>query len=423
MASAAPPSNSTEMVGLMPPPPGHTPDFYSITPIQNTFTVVFAVFWGLATVALILRVYTRAYIVKAIGWDEPLLIAAWAVTFVFGIMSIKTFPYGFGRHLYDVSMSQLASYFEYLLILAFTYIWPPTLTKLSILVLYWRISPERYFRWAIIATAFILISYTVAITAIFAGPCNPSLGTPESAVCLNNVAVSQAVINIVTDGMMIVMPLPTIHALHMPLKQKITVGIILGLGSGACIASIVRVAYVRAMVDNPDVTFTQCSAAVWSLVEMNLGVLCNSLAVMKPFIRRHLPKLLSLTGSNGGSGKNTDGSYAKKSKSKTSGLHSKGSRWGHSYQLHSVGKAGSKMDESVTGTTVTMGRASTEGSGSGKNGMGGAKVKDIVVDHEFAVEFDVQRGNGGRDVQTTTGKGDSTDSILRNMQYPAHQPV
>lgn len=321
-------------------------------------------------------------------------------------------------------MEQLGGYFQYLLILAYTYMWPPTLTKLSILVLYWRISPERYFRIGIIAVAFILIAYTVTLTALFAGPCNPNLGTPESAVCLNNIAVSQAVLNIVTDGIMIIMPIPTIHALHMPLKQKITVGIILALGSGACIASIIRVAYVRAMVDNPDVTFTQCSAAVWSLVEMNLGVMCNSLAALKPFLRRHLPSLLSLTGTNGSGSKTPgDGSYAKKSKSK-SALHSKGSRWGHSYQLHSVGKAGSGMDDStmVTNTTATMGRPSNDGKTSN------ARAKDIVVDHEFAVDFEVQRGKNGERVAADaitngTGKGDSTDSILKTMQYPAHQPV
>ena len=118
-----------------------------------------------------------------------------------------------------------------LLALALTYIWPPTLTKLSILVLYWRISPDRVFRTCIIATAVVLIAYTATFTALFAGPCNPLLGTPESAVCLNNIAVAQAVLNIVTDGVIIVLPIPTIHNLNMALKQRVTVGLILGLGS------------------------------------------------------------------------------------------------------------------------------------------------------------------------------------------------
>lgn len=118
-----------------------------------------------------------------------------------------------------------------LLVLALTYIWPPTLTKLSILVLYWRISPDRVFRICIIATAVVLIGYSATFTGLFCGPCSPLLGTPESAVCLNNIAVSQAILNIVTDGVIIILPIPTIHHLNMALKQRVTVGLILGLGS------------------------------------------------------------------------------------------------------------------------------------------------------------------------------------------------
>lgn len=87
------------------------------------------------------------------------------------------------------------------------------------------------FRICIVITAVVLIGYSVTFSALFAGPCNPNLGTPESALCLNNIAVAQAVLNIVTDGVIILLPIPTIHGLNMGLKQRITVGLILGLGS------------------------------------------------------------------------------------------------------------------------------------------------------------------------------------------------
>ncbi|EAQ86420.1 hypothetical protein CHGG_07673 [Chaetomium globosum CBS 148.51] len=325
----------TAMVGLMPAPLGVTPDFYHTTPVQVAFMAVFGVTYTLATIALILRLYTRVFVVKSVGFDEPLLIAAWAVTLAFFVVSVNAMPAGFGRNMYEVTQTQLVGYLEQLLLLALTYIWPPTLTKLSILVLYWRISPDRIFRVCIVATAVVLIAYTATFTGLFCGPCNPLLGTPESAVCLNNIAVSQAVLNIVTDGVIIVLPIPTIHRLNMgpeaahhrrphprprisvrvnpvpptfpfpptpipTLQPASTNSPHAALG----IASIVRVAYVRAMVANPDVTFTQCSAAVWSLLEMNLGILCNALAALKPFVRQHMPNLFSSNGwgSGGGAG-------------------------------------------------------------------------------------------------------------------------
>lgn len=54
------------------------------------------------------------------------------------------------------------------------------------------------------------------------------------------------------------------------------------------------------MQDNPDVLYTQGSAAVWSAVEINIGILCNCLAMLKPFVRRHLPWLRSLIGMRSG---------------------------------------------------------------------------------------------------------------------------
>lgn len=45
------------------------------------------------------------------------------------------------------------------------------------------------------------------------------------------------------------------------------------------------------MQNNPDVTWTQASAAVLSVFELNLGILCNCLALLKPFVRKHMPRL------------------------------------------------------------------------------------------------------------------------------------
>ena len=58
------------MVGMMPPPPGVIPDFYHTTSVQISFMAVFGVTFALATIALILRFYTRVFVVKSVGLDE-----------------------------------------------------------------------------------------------------------------------------------------------------------------------------------------------------------------------------------------------------------------------------------------------------------------------------------------------------------------
>ncbi|KAI3395461.1 hypothetical protein diail_1324 [Diaporthe ilicicola] len=74
------------------------------------------------------------------------------------------------------------------------------------------------------------------------------------------------------------------------------------------------------MINNPDVLYTQGAAAVWSAVEINVGILCNCLAMLKPFVRRHLPWLISLVGSSGPDGSSSSPSEGARRKAKDSGV-------------------------------------------------------------------------------------------------------
>lgn len=140
----------------------------------------------------------------------------------------------------------------------------------------------------------------------------------------------------------------------------------------AVIASCVRIAYVRAMINNPDVLYTQGSAAVWSAVEINIGILCNCLAMLKPFVRRHLPWLVSLVGQSDGSSSTEEGK-AKDSavrfgrfrrsgrKSSGSGAGSGGAVGAGNYQLHSFGrdKEACKFGEADGRSTTVTSRSDT----------------------------------------------------------------
>ncbi|KAF4969507.1 hypothetical protein FSARC_3293 [Fusarium sarcochroum] len=370
---------SSAQVGAMPPPDGVTPDFsggVGSTYLQTTLIIVYSVTFSLATITMILRLYTAGWVVKKMSWDSPLIVLAWAISLVFFITSVKAMPSGFGKHMYNVTVVDLQGYFDLLLVLALTYIWPPTLTKLAILVLYHRIIPNRLFRIAVYLTALSVTAYTVVFTALFAGPCNPQ--STGSGVCLNNISVAQAVLNILTDAVLIILPIPVIHHLQMPLKQRATIGALLSLGSGVILASCVRIGYVRKMQNNPDVTWTQASAAVWSSVELNIGIVCNCLATLKPFVRKHLPLLASLVGGS---------SSSKPSKPIASGnsFHPwRGDKASHGYELHSV----DRPKRTATGDQGHAGNI-------------------MVVD-----EFQVQYGNA-RD----KGDASSTESILANDTY------
>ncbi|KAI0099454.1 hypothetical protein F4814DRAFT_442981 [Daldinia grandis] len=363
-------------VGIMPPPEGVTPDFYTWTSLQNTIVILFGVTFALATISVILRLYTAAYIVKKLDWDILFIVASWGTCLAFYIGTIIAIPAGFGRHLWDVTPTQLLGYYNVLSLLALTYIWPPSLTKLALLVLYVRINPSKPFRVCVFISGFLILAYTIVFTVLFIGPCNPlSIG---SGVCLNDVAISQAVLNIVFDVVIIVLPIPMVHKLHLPLKQKAVIGVLIGLGSAVVIVSIVRVAYVRAMIGDPDVTWTQGSAAVLSSLELNIGIIGNCISRLKPLVQKHSPSWLTSLSSSA-----APESYARNQNSNVP------QSWGPR-----KGNQGYKLD--------SMERGKKFG-----DGTGGVNRDICVINNRYSVEYDAKQANRSGLVRTG-----STESIL-----------
>lgn len=126
--------------------------------------------------------------------------------------------------------STLANKKQRLLINILTYLIRPCITKMAILSVLYQINPAKIYRYLVVAVAVAIFAYTLTLCIITGGPCNPlHVGT---TACLENVALSQAVLNIASDLAVIAIPIPTIHGLHFSTKQKVTVGCLLALGSG-----------------------------------------------------------------------------------------------------------------------------------------------------------------------------------------------
>jgi hypothetical protein len=45
------------------------------------------------------------------------------------------------------------------------------------------------------------------------------------------------------------------------------------------------------LLNNPDVTYSQARAAIWSSVEINVGIVCNTVIVLRPFLSQYFPRL------------------------------------------------------------------------------------------------------------------------------------
>lgn len=119
--------------------------------------------------------------------------------------------------------------------------------------------------------------------------------------------------NIVSDFIILMLPLPIIWRLELPLKQKMAVAGIFGLGFllvllpallcscdirslqfSTCIIAILRISVTSAKVK--DLSWENSNIVAWTTAEVMTGVIIASLSTLRPLIGRYVPGWATQTG-------------------------------------------------------------------------------------------------------------------------------
>lgn len=252
-------SKTNGTITLVPPPPGYVVNFAN--PTRQLETQVYAVVVVenlLAMTFLLQRIYTRTVLMKLFQLEdgmfarvylcclESTLLMSIAVVIAAWILSAgtqATLLVGWhegvmGVHAWEISLDDYGLYAR--LIFAAPLVYAPCMAcaKAALCLFYRRLNPNRLYQIAVGATLFLDVgAYTgIFFSLIFAcrpiaASWNPLLG--PTSVCINRGAIyiATAVVGIVTDALLIIIPITTIWGLQMPTKQKIGLTAIFGVGS------------------------------------------------------------------------------------------------------------------------------------------------------------------------------------------------
>jgi len=142
-----------------------------------------------------------------------------------------------GVHVWEISLDDYGRYSR--LIFAAPHVYAPCMAfaKAVLCLFYSRLNPNHIYQVAIRITLFLDIgAYTgIFFSLIFA--CSPIAASwspllEPTSICINRGAIyiATAVIGVVTDALLIIIPIPTVWGLHMPRKQKIGLTSIFGVG-------------------------------------------------------------------------------------------------------------------------------------------------------------------------------------------------
>jgi fucose permease len=188
-------------------------------------------------------------------------------------------------------------------------------TKTSILIFYLRLSRNttKLLRIASYATLALVNVAGFVLTFLSVLQCRPvgavfdSTVTSAQCIPLITLYLASAPVNIITDLAILVLPIPVLTGMRLPQKQKAILVATFGLGIFVTIVDVVRIYYLQqASVDvngsfasqmgtignQKDFAWYASLSLMWSVVEVNIGIICACIPTLKPLITRILPKLI-----------------------------------------------------------------------------------------------------------------------------------
>ncbi|KAJ5459772.1 uncharacterized protein N7458_001324 [Penicillium daleae] len=256
-----------------------------VLPITTIFTI-------LATLFVTVRLWTRFRIVKSPGYDDLLIFFALICSIALYAFILLERHYGLGKHKKYLSDEVIQGQLHYLWLSIPFYNLSLVLAKLSILVLFIRIFRSRKFLiYTYTTMAFLIIAglWMVFSGFLFCIPVSDFWKLDRvSRHCLPEGPVwyANAAMQIITDVVILVLPMPLLSKLHLPRRQKVGTMLVFGVGIFVIATSSARLYELTEMIESRDFTKRNSAAAVWSCLEANVSIICACLAPLHPLISR-----------------------------------------------------------------------------------------------------------------------------------------
>ena len=191
---------------------------------------------SIAVLFVAARWYVRLRITHALRLDDILALLTLLSNIAYCVLlGLAVRPeIGVGKHIYDFPASQESAYYQWVYIFDTFYILSLLGYKTTILCLYLRVFGIRnHFKWLCWAMLFIVDGYTVASFVVQLASCNPPhkfWAKDVAGSCIDDVRfdISYGCLNVITDFLIVLLPLREIWRLFMPVQEKIWASLIFG---------------------------------------------------------------------------------------------------------------------------------------------------------------------------------------------------
>ncbi|KAL3481340.1 hypothetical protein BJX99DRAFT_271274 [Aspergillus californicus] len=266
--------------------------FAIVNNAQKTILGISGVFIVLPCVAVALRVYGRRLKGVRLDLSDYLTMGGLASAVAFASVDIScVVNCGVGHHMDEVveehGMGPIVLFMKELIAIQILWAVGNSCVKLSLLSFYCRVFSFPYFILMAKATAGFIMLWALAVILGGFLLCQPFAYTWDQTIagghCGNQVLSYQitGALNLVTDLMVLTMPMPYLWKLEMRMSQKVPLIGVFAVGLFVCVATILRLVSLS-ILDFNDLTSNITDAMIWGTIEPALGVTLACIPFMKP---------------------------------------------------------------------------------------------------------------------------------------------
>ncbi|KGO67090.1 hypothetical protein PITC_019960 [Penicillium italicum] len=253
-----------------------------------TLWVVITVFVALSTLAVAARFGARRLQKLSLGADDWIICVALFWNWLLYGLFVGCRINGLGKHRETLSLEQVVAFAKLLYFSQIFYVLGPPTVKLALLFLYRRIFQHSNLI-RLIDGMIVLISVWVTVMAFLAiFNCKPiSAFWTADGTCLDfkNLAIGYVSVNIATDFVVCLMPIPKVWNLQIPKPQKIALSLIFSLGLFDCTAAVGRLRLAMLVIGQYDITWLYSNGYMWSIIEISTGIICTCLPTMRVLLK------------------------------------------------------------------------------------------------------------------------------------------
>ncbi|EWC47153.1 hypothetical protein DRE_03522 [Drechslerella stenobrocha 248] len=283
---------------------------------QGNFMIpITIVLMVICAIVVALRLYVRAIILKAFKADDWLIIAATVTAMGVSMTCILSQPAGVGTHIWDLKQEQVNMVRIWSFATQLTFTWSVSLTKFSILLFYLRFCTTRAFKYWIYSTLTFLAAWLIIWTFLVTFQCVPVSAywrlPKEGDRCIpfqNELHLLHGSTNLVTDVLVLLLPVPTLWTLHMPTRQKLMLVGVFALGIVAPLSAILRLIYIEKATVSWDASWWCFELWIYTSLETHVGIICASIPSLKPLAVKIFPRFGSYRGYSNSSPMELNGS-------------------------------------------------------------------------------------------------------------------